>query len=326
MTDYNSQNPPSGMAPPPPPPPAGLFPAQPGSPQPPQAPKRGFGLVIGLVAGLVLLCALVSCGTIALVGISGGGDKAAAKQAETHLGAAMSAVASASLQVQDTSSGKAGSTVDTANKTLRTGRDEVAAARASAERIGNASARADYLAALDQATNAMNGIEDLIAYTGTVNGMAELMNEATTASSKGADQLNAAVSAGNSAKYSTMRTKAAAAYSSYAKAAALYSAADKLDKSAGLIQKVAYAKKRQAQALLIRSTADAAMKHGTSAYNKNVNRMNSLSRQAAAVHDPALFSDPNWVEKRLAVLRKQATDAADKADALRAKALKELGL
>lgn len=335
MSDVTGQyppgapTPPSQPAPPPPPPPPGLFPESP-APQPadqqPPANRSGRGWIIGGVIALVLLCALVSCATVGAIAFSGGGDKAAVRQAEKHLSAAMSAVSSATASIESANTGNSAVVVISAQKSVQQAHDELIAAKVAAEQIKDEQARTDYLGALDAGSQAVDGLGALVAYMGTANGMAKQLQSAASVGSKAGDDLNAAIQAGNAGNYGKMKMKAKAATSEFARAEALFSAANRLDKTAGLVQAVAYAKKRRAQAALLLKMASEGSAGSISAYNRNVGKMNALGRQAAAIHAPAIVDDPNWVTKRLSVIEKEITDAADKADLLRAKALKEIGL
>lgn len=358
MDDNYSQGTP-GATPPPPPP--GLFPEQPAPPAAPQAPaqpsqtpspaytpqpgyapppngpgpypaasepprKKGRSCLIAAIVAAVLVCAIVSCGGIALFAASGGGDKNAAKSAEKHVGAAMSALSTATTGISGIDQGNATVIVTDANKALLTAKTELAAATTAAQEIKSTKARVDYLAALDAADQAVTGLQDLIGYAKTANDLDIQLGKAGDTATKANDALNAAIQAGNARNYTRMKSKAQTAYSEYGKAVVLFAAADRLDKSAGLVQAVAMVKKRQAQAAVVIRMAGEGSRHQTNAYNRDVDKMNALGRQAALIHEPAFLLDPNWAQKRLSVLEKKVRDAGKKADELRAQALKELGL
>ncbi len=357
-TPGDDARPPGGMAPPPPPPPAGLFPGQPAaSPPPPQAPpyqaprpqpqyappaqppqaygapqpgqppkKRRIGLVIGIIVAVLALCGLASCAVLLPLLSSAGSNRAAVVQAEEHFSGAMSAVATASASIKKANASNPASAITAANKSLRVGRDEIAAARASAERLSSSQGRTDYLAALTAATSALDGLQDLIAYLDTASGMAGKVSEAGKLGSTANSDLNAAISAGNSASYSTMRSKAQAATAGYAKATALFKDASKLDPSAGLDKAAAYTEKRRQQSDIVVQMAAQGAAHELSSYNLNIKRMNAISREAVAIGQPAIVKDPKWLDKRLASLDKAIVDAGTRTDELRAKALKELGI
>ncbi len=319
-----------GMAPPPPPPP-GLFPDQAAVVTPPQQPKkRRTGLIIGIVAGVLLLCVLASCAGVIALGVSGsGGQKAIVKQAEEHFTAAMSAVETASATVKQAGGvddPKAAAAIDSAGKALRTGRDEIAAARAAAERLDASEGKTDYLASLTAATDALDALQDLVGYMGTATGMVAKVREAGAAASKGTEDLNAAIDAGNSSDYSRMKQRAQAASAAYAKAELLFREAAKLDAAAGLDKAAAYLVKEKEQADLAVQMADEGKAGKSSAYNRDIKRAQELRKQASAIGDPDIVKDPKWVEKRLAELEARITGSAAKADQLHAKALKALGV
>jgi len=317
-----------GMAPPPPPPPPpGLFPQQ--SATAPAPKKRRVGLIIGIVAAVLLLCALGSC--VALIGfgvIGGSGQRATVAQAEQHFSAALSSVATASAAVKEAvgaDDAKATAAVDSADKALRNGRDEIAAARAAIEGLDASQGKDDYLASLTSATEALDALQDLVAYMGTATDMASKVDEAGTTGSKAISDLSAAIKSGNSNAYSRMKRQAQAASAGFAKAALLLRDAAKLDTSVGLDKAAAYMDKRKAEADLTVKMADEGKAGKMSAYNADIKRVKTLRAQAAAIGTPAIVEDPQWVEKRLETLSTQITDAAQKADQLRTKALQELG-
>jgi len=333
--------PPGGMAPPPPPPP-GLFPeAAPPTGYAPtapydggpviqeQRPKKRSGLIVGVIVA-VLVCGLISCiGAVVGFGLLGGGDTETIKQAETHYSAAMGAVEKASASMETLESLDAGSSeVDgalaAASKELRTGRDEIAAARASIEQIDDSADKTDYLASLNEATKALDGLEDLLAYMGTASGMIKVVDDASVAAQRASDNLNDAISSGNSRKYSAMKTKAKSAASGYAKAAVLFDQAHKLDQSAGLDKAADYARKRKQQADVVVIMAGDGKAGRVSAYNKGIKKMNKLGADAEKIGEPEIVSDPNWVENRLGELNEAITAAAERADDLRIQALKGL--
>jgi len=314
-----------GMAPPPPPPPPGLFPQQPVAAP---APKRRVGLIVGIVVAVLVLCALGSC--VALIGfgaIGGSGQKAIVAQAEEHFSAALSSVATASVAVKDaaaTDDAKAKAAVDSADKALRNGRDEIAAARAAIEGLDASQGKVDYLASLTSTTEALDALQDLVAYMGTATDMASKVDEAGTTATKAISNLSAAIKSGNSNSYSRMKRQAQAASSGFAKAAVLFRDAAKLDTSAGLDKAAAYMDKRKAEADLTVKMADEGKAGKVSAYNADIKRVKTLRAQADAIGMPAIVKDPQWVDKRLEALSTQITEASQKADELRTKALQEL--
>jgi hypothetical protein len=60
------------------------------------------------------------------------------------------------------------------------------------------------------------------------------------------------------------------------------------------------------------------------AYNREIARIGVIDKEAAAIGDPAIITDPDWAKKRLTALGIPSTEAAAKSDELHAKALKEL--
>ena len=340
MTDQYSQPtggttpPPGGMAPPPPPPPPGMFqqpmPSQPpAQPQPP-APKKRTGLVIGIVVGvLVLLCALGGC--VALFGAmsKSSSQKATIQQAETHYDAAMKAVETATSSLKKASSGSSADTkaaIAETNKLLRTGRDEIAASKTSAEQLSDSSGKADYQKSLVAAVATLDALQDMVAYMDTATGMADKAVQAAALTKAGNKSLNAAIGSGNAGKYSLMRTQAVAASTAYTKAALLFGQAHALDPSAGFDKAAAYAQKRKLQADVVIRMADEGRASRLSAYNADIKKQAALGKQAESAGTPAIVSDPNWAEHRLAAMGDKIDAAAKVADALRAQALKELGI
>jgi hypothetical protein len=122
-----------------------------------------------------------------------------------------------------------------------------------------------------------------------------------------------------------MKSKARDAAAKYAKAAGLFDEAHKVDTSAGLDQAAKYARKRREVALVVIKMSKDGKAGRVSAYNKGITKMNKLNAQAEKIGEPAIVKDDNWVENRLADLDKKITTNAEKADALRAKALTALG-
>lgn len=353
--------PPSAGGPPPPPP--GLFPDQPVPQAPPEVPpyvppaqssipvqqtappvqaayaqpapvavaaatpprKKRTGLVIGLVvAGLLVLCGLGSC--VAFVLFSGSGDTADIKQAEAHYAAAQSAIASATTAIGDMSGSgaSAGALASATAGRLRAARDELASSRAAIEQAHASDGRTKYLASLTAATQAVDGLDQLLAYATTASNMAGVISEAGAAATSARAHLNAAVSAGNAKNYSKMKNEAQAASTSFVRAATLFREADKLDTTAGLSKAASYADTRNRQAQFMMGMADEGRNGKASAYNKDIKRVKALDAQASKIGEPAIVTDPNWAEKRLSTLTSAAKAAADKADQLHAQALKAL--
>lgn len=313
-----------------PPPGAAPYQGQPYAPTaPPQgAPRKRRGPIALIIVGVLLLCALVSCvGMFALAG-SGGGNTDKAKQAEAHLAVAMSSVETATVQLKVVKAGGSGSTVaiTAANEALRTGRDEIAAAKAVAEQMSDSQGKTDYLAALAAATKAMDGLQDLVAYAGTANSMGALVNEGAAAIKRANADMDAVISAGNANNFTRMESKAQSAADGYAKGAILLRQADKLDPSAGLGSVVAYANKRKLQAEIAAKMAAAGKRHDAAVYNAYIKQEKTIDADVATLGTPAIVKDPNWLETRLANLSATITSAAAEADKLRAQALRELGV
>ena len=315
------------------PPPAPQYAPPPGAPAygPPVPPKKKSktGLVIGVVA-VVLLCAIVSCGAIGLSLYKGGSvDKNSISQAEQHLQAALSAVEKANASIQslgsNSSASKISGVVSDTNDSLRAARDEIAGAKTIADGWKDVPGKSDYQAGLASANDALDSMQDLVAYLDTASGMIVKSKQAAKEANAGIDALNAAVHAGNTSHYSTMRSKALSASAHYVTAALLFREAHKLDKSAGLDTAARYCDLRKKQAGIIVRMASEGQTHRYSAYNSDIKRMNAASRAAVKLGAPAIVSDTSWAEKRLSALGKKITDAANKADQLRTKALKELG-
>jgi len=354
--DINGQDPqvhtppPSGMAPPPPPPPPGMFPEtampapMPAAPAPvavapapaatpgPEQPRKKRGGVIIAVVAAVLLCAIGSCIAAAVgFGVLGGSDDAEAIElAETHYAAAMESVEVADGWLQGLESGQAKSedvdaAIDDSTKALRTARDELAAARAAIEPIEDSEGKTAYLGSIEQATLTLDGLEDLLGYVQKATGMAAIVKEAGTVGKKATTDLNDAISAGNRGKYSRMKDESRSASAGFAKAAVLFDQAHKIDAAAELDKAAAYARKRKQQADVVIVMASDGKAGRVSAYNKGITKMNKLGAQADKIGEPAIVSDPDWLDKRMQDLNDAVTEAADKADVLRAKALLALG-
>jgi hypothetical protein len=336
-----SQPPAQGQIAPPPPPPPGLFPqqgvgttppptppytgvgAQPGYPQPP---KKKRGGLIALIIGFVLLCGLGSCAALGVtIFKAGGGDTAKIKLAESHYSAAEKHIKTANDQIDAAKdASKATSAIDAGDKELRLARDEVSASKAAIEGLDSSQGKTDYMASLDEAIKALDAIQDLFAYARTASAMSAKMGDAADTMKKASTTLNAAIQAGNSGKYGTMKSKARSASALFSKANAQFKAASALDPSAGLDKAAAYAAKRKQEADLVAKMGTEGAAGKTSAYNKDIDRMNKLRAEADKIGEPAMISDPNWVSNRIGDLTKAAEAASDKVDTLHAKALKEL--
>lgn len=312
------------MAPPPPPPAAGTLATAPGQPAPK---KRNVGLIVGIVVGVLMLCGLGSC-AVGLAAFGGGADDETISQAEGHYSAATSGISKAADLVKaasDSEDAAAQQSLDEAADALRDARDEVASAKASAEQLDESEGRAAYLDSLGSATATLKSLEDLVAYLGTANGMMSQVERGSGLASRATDDLNAAIHAGNGDSWSKMRAKAIAASSGFAQAALLFSEADKADTSAGLSDAVAYLKKRKAQSDVVVKMADDGRAGRIGSYNKRIKTMRAYGKQAEAIGEPAIVSDPDWASKRLARLLDAVVADSAKADESHGKALKLLG-
>lgn len=314
------------MAPPPPPPPGTCV----TQPAPAPAPKKKrTGLVVAIVL-VVVLCGLAGCAAAILAFSSGSGKTESISQAEAHYSAMMSAVETAGvalggLDFDESDVEATKDAVDETAKSLRVGRDEIAAARVAIEQLEDSQGKADYLASLDAATHSLDGLEELVAYLGTGVRMLEEMSSAAGAAKSANDLLNDAISAGNSNKYDTMRAKAKSASSKYAAAAKAFDAAHEIDASAGLDKAAKYARKRKQVAdVVVKMAADGKGKR-VSAYNKGIAQMNKLNAAAEKIGEPDIVKDEKWVSKRLADLDQRVTADGEMADQLHVKALKGLG-
>ena len=323
MSDQSPSQPPVGV-------PQSLSdPAPPTAPR--TAPQRGrVGLVVGLVVGVVLLCGLGACAAAFLaIGSSNSANKRAALQAETHFKAAMTAVTNADKSI---AAAKVASTTDAAeniavaDKQLRVGRDEIAAAKVAAEQINDSQGKTDYLAGLAAANTTLDTLQDLVAYMSTTNGMAAKAVEAGALASKANAQLNQAVSRANGGSYGEMRSQAQAASTNYTKAATLFREADRIDPTAGLKKAAVYSEKRSSQADVVVRMADEGRANHVSAYDSDIKKQAALGKEAEAVGVPAIVSDPHWGQKRISVLTVRLGTTSKQADELRAKALAELGV
>jgi hypothetical protein len=287
-------------------------------------------LIIAVVLGLVLLCGLGSCAAVVMTGLgSKSSQTSSAKQAEEHYAAAMKAVESASTSLKKAEGADAPSVtviVTDTTKQLRTGRDELAAAKVAAEQLPDSQGKTDYLASIASANSAMDALQDLIAYMNTASGMAAKALEGAAMAKKANSSLSSAFTSGNHGNYSTMRSQAVSASTNYTKAALLFTQAHELDPSAGLDKAARYAQKRKLQADIVIRMADEGRSGRLSAYNADIKKENALGKQAEAAGEPAIVSDPNWAANRISDLSKRIDEAAAKADEMRAKALKELGI
>jgi cell division inhibitor SulA len=300
----------------------------PGQPQPPR--KKRTGLIIGIVVLVIVAICGISFGA-GLFGALGkaNSDKAALTKAETHYGAAMKTVETATANLKAVSGASQADTkaaIADANKQLRTGRDEVVAAQVAIEAMSDSAGKTDYQKSLAAAKATLDSLQDMVAYMDTASGMADKAIQAGALTKAANKSLSDAVDSGNSRSYSQMRSQAVAASTGYTKAALLFTQAHALDPKAGLDKAAAYAQKRKLQADIVVRMADEGRANRVSAYNADIKKENALGKQAEAAGTPAIVSDPNWAQNRLADLGAKIEAAGKQADQLRSQALRELGV
>jgi hypothetical protein len=284
-------------------------------------------VVVAVVAG----CALFLCLALVIGGVlgSGGKDKAAVAVAEEHFKAAESAVASATAAIAGIDSSDSGTSgvseaVDSAVKSLRVGRDEIAAARASIEQLKDSTGKRDYLESLDSATRALDGLEDYLAYVDDASGMLALAKDARKAERAAVDDLNAAVDAGNANKYSKMHSRGRDAWNGFVKAGDLYREAHKVDKTAGFDKAAEWVALRRKQASVVIVMSNDGKAGRIRSYNKGVSKLKKLDKQLEKIGQPAILKDEDWIQTRLADLMKRIEDSAKAADTARQRALEQL--
>jgi hypothetical protein len=299
----------------------------PGAPSQPAPKKSRFGLIIGIIVAVILVVGLAVIGIQALTARSP--EQATTALAEQHFDAAMKDVEDASASLKIASSGpqtEVSAVVTDATKKLLAGRDEIVRATADVEQLKDSPGRTDYLSSLRAATVTLDALQEMVAYMDTANGMAAKAKQAADLANAANISLNNAVSAGNSNKYSAMRSDAISASKNYTKAAALFREAHALDVTAGLDKAAVYADNRKLEADVVARMAQEGKAKKVSAYNSDIKKQAALGKQAEAAGTPAIVSDPNWAQDRLASLGNKIDAAAKQADDLRAKALKELGV
>lgn len=316
----------SGLpGPPPPPAPPGWQPP-PAVPQAPVRKNRTVWIVLA-VAVTVLICLPALCvGSFVIVSArqQAATDKALTI-AEEHYNAATSALESASESMGSFGDEGAAEDADAAADKIRTARDELAAARAAVEPLDDSQGKKDYLSSLDYATESVKGIEELVASIRVLSQLSGQITQGTAAVRSADTLLDAAIEAGNRNKYAVMRSKGASAVSRYATAATIFSSANDLEPAAGLGTVVSYIKLRRQQASLAVRMADLGKADRIAAYNKLVKTQQTLDAKAEKVGEPAIVSDPNWFEARIAAEQTAFEEAGEKADEYRAKALEDLG-
>ncbi len=331
--------PPPAAAPPPPPAPAAAPPPPPApqpvaappayttAPPPPPAPRKRPVWLIVVIAAVLLICLPALCvGSFAVSAARQSAQtREAVEQAESHYSAATDALEKASGSLSEYGESGEGSDMQEAEASIRAARDKLAAARVAIEPLDASEGRDAYLASLDAATEALEGIERLL---GAVRILTQLSGqlESGMESVKAADErLDDAIDAGNDEKYAAMKSKATAASARYATAIAIVEAAHKLDTAAGLDVLVDYIKLRKKQAdLSVKMAADGTAGR-VAAYNKKVAEQKKLDAQAKKAGEPAMVSDPEWLAKRVGADEAAFQEAGEKADALRKQALEAFG-
>lgn len=298
--------------------------------QPPNKKRKGCLIAVIVVAVLVLCGLAAGIAVVIGLGSSSAAEAKIVERAETHYAAAMEHVETAEaalegVQASEASEQQVSTAVDAAHDALRLSRDEVASSRAAIEELEDSEDKTAYLASLDSATEALGALEDLVAYMNTASALNAKMEQGADATSQAMDDLNAAINAGNANDYSKMKTKAKAASAGFKKAEGLFREAHKIDKSAELDKYAGYALKRKQQSDIVIRMATEGKAGKLSAYNKDIDRMEAVERQAEAIEEPAIVGDADWGATRLAELSSAIDEAAEKADELRLEALEGLG-
>lgn len=325
---YSAQT--ATMAPPAPPtgPPAG--PGTTAAALPPK--KRRTGLIIAIVAAVLLICLPVACigGTAGFGLLQASKDRETVLKAEERYARATGAVEAAKNAIDAGSDNPDADEIkaiaEQATGELRTARDELAAARAIIEELGDSEGKTAYLGSLDAAGEALAALEGVMAVLDGAGDLVKRLDQAAEASSKGAKDLNDAIRAGNGERYSTMRSKAQAAASSFSEATTIFEVAHDADPSAGLDAAAEYARALKKQADLVRAMADDGAAGRVSAYNKKIKQLEDLAARIDKMDEPAIISDPDWFDNRLGDLSATVDAAGAKADELHLKALQEFGL
>lgn len=314
------QQPPAGYAPAMPPQAAGYAPP----PQTAPPKKRKTWLIIAIVA-VVLVCLPAAC--LGAFAMSAAREQAKTQEAvalaESHFAAATDALEAASQSMG--AYGEAGDAgqADEAETKIRAARDELAASRASIEPLDDSQGKSDYLASLDAANEALEGIEQLIGTLRLLSQLSSQITEGTSAIRSADGQLDDAIDAGNDSKYDRMKSKASSAASGYDKARTIFESAHKLEPDAGLDTVVSYVKLRKQQADLAVEMATDGAAGRISAYNKQVDKQKSLDTKAEKTGEPAIVTNPKWFEERVAEQQSGFEQAGERADQLRGKALEE---
>lgn len=315
--------PPQGYAPPP------ATPVPPAPYQPPaQAPKKRKTWLIVLVAVLVLLCLPTAC--IGAFGVSAYMSQAKTKeavlQAETHFDSSTDELKQASELINQYVKTEDAAVAEDAEAKIRATRDELSAARTVIEALDESDGRTAYLSSLDSATEAVDGVETVMATMKVLAQLAGQIERGNTAIQAANTLLDASIDAGNDGDYSKMKTKAKAASARYATAITVYGEAHALEPAAGLDKVVDYAKLRKQQADLSVRMADYGKAGKTSSYNKLVDQQKTLDKKATSTGMPEIVSNPTWFEDRMSEQQEAYEAAGERADQMRATALEAFGI
>ncbi len=321
--------PPSPGAPPPAQPPSPGYappPAYGPSPAPPPK-KRNVGMVI-LVVVAVVFCMVATCiGTVAYNVISTGAKtRDAVRQAEEHIDTATAELETATKHLDTFLSDKDSQAQADVSSQLRATRDEIAAARATIEGLPDSEGKTAYLGALDEANRAVEALEQTLGIIRVIVDLSDQVKRAGADVEAGNDALNAAIKAANRRGYSTMKARARVASREYASGAKLFAEAHRSEPTAGLDKVVDYANLRKKQADLIIKMADAGRAGRINEYNRLVDEQAALGDKAEKTGTPDIVSDPQWGSKRIEEQQKVFEEAANRADELRAQALKAFGI
>lgn len=284
--------------------------------------------MIVLIAVVVLICIPALClgGFAVSAARESAREQKAVTIAEQHYNSATTALEEASKSMSGFGSDGDKAKAEEASAKIRAARDELAAARAGIEPLDDSEGKRAYLASLDQATKSVEGIEQLIATLKVLSQVSDQMSTGAKSIRSADTLLDASIEAGNDGEYSTMKSKGTAAAARYQAALATFTAADKLEPEAGLKTVVDYIKLRKRQADLAVRMAGLGKAGKISQYNKLVDDQQSLDKKAEASGEPAIISDANWFEDRIAEQQAEFEAAGEAADEYRATALKAFGL
>lgn len=343
MTDQGPYGPPPGYsepvapgapvpqppAPPVPPTPQGYAqPPQPGyAPVPPPAKKRNTAVIV-IVVLAVIGCMVAACIGAVAFGVLGDQAKTrkAVESAEAHLDAATEELEASTGDLNAFLEDGNSDSEAKVSQQMRATRDELSAARAAIEPLEESEGKTAYLGSLDAATEAVEGVETILGTVSVIMRLSTEIERGGESVATGNSALDSAISAANRKDFSTMKAKARAASRAYAAGIAIFTAADKLEPEAGLLEVVAYAKLRKKQAEIIAKMADEGRAGRTASYNKLVDEQAALDSKAEKTGTPAIVSDPKWAEGQVAEQQKAFEEAAERADTLRAQALKAFGM